>query len=202
MMVSSVCLRLSYLYLPLDGLVSLAEVFFAGQLDNDASVLTAPNNTKTHLSKHGPCFALTVFAAPLQFWCFSCLSQRGGLHFKERQSCNFVSTNLQFSPFCQQLSSRSIQSPISATRIFSVLPPSQPNSIAAHSRHANLVLWGVLAANFLTGNIPIILEQIDRQSNTAGKFNLRLKRRHSKTDNNWKSQLIETRICRMAERGE
>ena len=133
-------LRFSYLYLPSDGLVSLAEVFFAGQLDNDASVLTALNNTKTHLSKHGPCFALTVFAAPLQFWCFSCLSQRGGLHFKERQSCNFVSTNLQFSPFCQQLSSRSIQSPISATRIFSVLPPSQPNSIAAHSRHANLVL--------------------------------------------------------------
>ena len=70
MMVSSVCLRLSYLYLPLDGLVSLAEVFFAGQLDNDASVLTALNNTKTHLSKHGPCFALTVFAAPLQFWMF------------------------------------------------------------------------------------------------------------------------------------
>ena len=36
----------------------------------------------------------------------------------------------------QNLPSRSIQSPISGTRIFSVLP-SQPNSIAAHSCHAN-----------------------------------------------------------------
>ena len=159
-------------------LVSLAEVFFASQLDNDTSVLTALNNTKTHLSKHSPCFALAVFAALLQFWCFSCLSQRG-LHFKERQTCNFVSTNLQFSLFCQQLSSRSIQSPISATRIFSVPPPSpQPNSIAAHSSHANPafspVLWGVLAAAFLTGSIPVILEQIDQQSNAARTFNLRL----------------------------
>ena len=132
------------MYLSSDCLVSLAEVFLAGQPNNDTSVLTALNNTKTHLSKHTPSFCCSF--AVLVFFMFV-REREGGVHLKERhlQFCVMDQPPiLSFANGChllpsrsiQNLPSRSIQSPISATRIFSVLP-SQPNSIPAHSCHAN-----------------------------------------------------------------
>ena len=63
------------------------------------------------------------------------------MHLKERRLQFCVMDQppiLSFANGCHLLPSRSIQSPISATRIFSVQDlPSQPNSIAAHSCHAN-----------------------------------------------------------------
>ena len=70
------------MYLSSDCLVSLAEVFLAGQPNNDTSVLTALNNTKTHLSKHTPSFCCSF--AVLVFFMFV-REREGGVHLKERR---------------------------------------------------------------------------------------------------------------------
>ena len=138
MVPSSFCLRCSYnLYISSDSLVSLVEVFLAGQPNNDASVLTALNNTKTHFSKQSSCFSLTVFAALLQFCSFSCLAERG-VHFKERRVQFCVGDQPPILSLCQNRNTAVIRHPDPSN--LQSLPPGYSLSCLLNSTQLHLIL--------------------------------------------------------------
>ena len=145
--------------------MSLAEVFFAGLLNNDARVLTALNNTKTHLSKHlfyfdSFCCSFAVFV----FFMFVTERRRGVQRETAAILCRRKTSNsLSFATTCHL--------PISATRIFSVPGPPSQFSVLLKQPWLQIILvtqtpfYPILSpATFLTGNIPVILEQIDQPS--------------------------------------